>query len=184
MYDELYEAWKKEKEFADIQPLPRDFYAKLADYVKRLREERRMLDERTLRGGLIQKEEENARRLIEELVKTRYEKAMRLVMDGEIVSTSSLTDEEARLYEGVYPQTEAHHSFLKDLLLGRLPEVKKREAKPKGMTVIRILKEIPPIIGADMKTYGPFKPEDIATLPDENAKILIKQGAAMEIETQ
>jgi len=33
-----------------------------------------------------------------------------------------------------------------------------------------------------MKTYGPFKPEDIASLPEENARILIKQGAAMEVE--
>jgi len=35
-----------------------------------------------------------------------------------------------------------------------------------------------------MKTYGPFKPEDIATLPTENARILIKQGVALEVEAK
>jgi DNA replication initiation complex subunit (GINS family) len=33
-----------------------------------------------------------------------------------------------------------------------------------------------------MKTYGPFKAEDIASLPVENAKILIKQGLAERVE--
>jgi DNA replication factor GINS len=47
---------------------------------------------------------------------------------------------------------------------------------------VRFLKEVPAIIGADMKTYVPFKPEDIATLPVENAKALIKQEVAMEVE--
>jgi len=48
--------------------------------------------------------------------------------------------------------------------------------------VVRFVQEVPAIIGVDMKTYGPFKPEDIATLPAENAKILIKKGLAVEIE--
>jgi DNA replication factor GINS len=48
--------------------------------------------------------------------------------------------------------------------------------------VVRLLKEIPEIVGADMKTYGPFKPEDVATVPKENAKTLIKQGLAVEVE--
>jgi DNA replication initiation complex subunit (GINS family) len=35
-----------------------------------------------------------------------------------------------------------------------------------------------------MKTYGPFKPEDVASLPQENAKILVKQGVAVEVEAK
>jgi DNA replication initiation complex subunit (GINS family) len=45
------------------------------------------------------------------------------------------------------------------------------------------LKEVPAIIGADMKTYGPFKVEDVAALPVENTKILVKQGLAERVET-
>jgi len=33
-----------------------------------------------------------------------------------------------------------------------------------------------------MKVYGPFKREDVGVLPLENAKILLKQGLAAEIE--
>ena len=33
-----------------------------------------------------------------------------------------------------------------------------------------------------MKTYGPFVAEDVASLPVENAKMLVKQGLAVSIE--
>jgi DNA replication initiation complex subunit (GINS family) len=33
-----------------------------------------------------------------------------------------------------------------------------------------------------MATFGPFKVEDVASLPLENAKILVKQGLAERIE--
>jgi DNA replication initiation complex subunit (GINS family) len=32
-----------------------------------------------------------------------------------------------------------------------------------------------------MKAYGPFKAEDVASLPIENARILIKQGLAEKV---
>jgi hypothetical protein len=45
-----------------------------------------------------------------------------------------------------------------------------------------VSEDVPAIIGADMKTYCPFKVEDIAFLPVKNAKILIKQGLAEKLE--
>ena len=49
---------------------------------------------------------------------------------------------------------------------------------------IRFLKDVPTIVGADMKTYGPFKEEDVASLPAENAEVLIKRGVVVEVEAQ
>jgi DNA replication factor GINS len=182
LYDELFEAWRKEGENAEIQPLPKGFYTKLAAYVKKIREERRMLDKKTVKGRLIQKEEENVGNVVEDLVRTRYEKMMRKVAEGEIVPTATLAEEEEALYREAASQADSFQVFAKGILKGRLPKEKK--TGPKDVMVVRILQEIPEIVGADMKTYGPFKPEDIVTLPKENAKTLIKQGAATEVETQ
>lgn len=182
MYDELFEAWRKEKETREIQPLPKEFYGKLAEYVKRIREEKRMLDERTVKGKLLLEEEENVKSMTEELARTRYGKMMRMVAEGEIVPTTVLAEEEENLYREAASQADSFQSFVKDLLQGRL--LRERKAGPEGLMIVRILKEMPEIIGVDMKTYGPFKPEDIANLPKENAKTLIKQGVAMEVETQ
>jgi len=41
---------------------------------------------------------------------------------------------------------------------------------------------VPAIIGSNMKTYGPFKTEEIASLPAENAKIFVKQGLAEKVD--
>ena len=55
------------------------------------------------------------------------------------------------------------------------------QASHKRVT-LRFVKNIPAIIGADMKTYGPFIVEDVASLPVENAKMLVKQGLAVLVE--
>jgi len=182
MYDELFETWKKEKETTEIQPLPKNFYARLADYVKKTGEEKRMLDEKTVKARLLQKEEENVKKIIAKMIKARYDKIMRMVASGESVPAATLTVEEEGVYRDVRTQADSYQDFLKGILQGRLPKERKPEAR--GLMVIRILKELPQIIGADMKTYGPFKPEDIASIPEENARNLVKQGAATEIETQ
>ena len=182
MYDELYGAWKREKESVEVQALPRDFYARLAEYVKRIREESRMLDKKTTKARLMRRELENVEKMVSELVQLRYEKALRKTITEKIVPRETLTAEEEKLHGEILPSAESYQSFLKDMLRGRLSRVERKE-RPKQL-VVRFLQAIPAIIGSDMKTYGPYKPEDIATLPPENARILIKQGVAEEISTQ
>jgi len=180
MYDELLEAWSKEKMNEEIQPLPKDFYIRLTEYIRKIREEQRMLDEKTVRGSLMKKEEENVRKMVKELIQARYEKIIQLTLKGETAPVAHLTDEEERIFQESSLQFDYFKKLTEKILQGRL---KKGEEKPKdGLVVVRILREIPEIIGVDMKTYGPFKPEDIASLPAENARTLIKQGAAIEIE--
>jgi DNA replication factor GINS len=86
------------------------------------------------------------------------------------------------LYAEIPPLAESYQALFKEVSRGRLPGMKSKK-KAKGM-VVRFLKEVPEIVGADMKTYGPFKAEDVATLPVENAKALIKQEVAVEVETK
>ncbi len=182
MYNELYEAWTKERETLEIQALPKDFYVKLAGYMKRMKEESRMLDEKTVRAKLLRRESNNVKKMVKELIQLRYEKALRKAMDDEVVAKEALTYEEEKMLGEVSPSIESHQTLLKDILGGRSPRIDVKE-KPKTM-ILRFIQEIPAIIGADMRTYGPFKPEDIASLPVENARILAKQGVAVEVEAK
>jgi len=62
---------------------------------------------------------------------------------------------------------------------GELYEPRPPYIRPTGLAVqVRILKDIPGIVGVDFNTYGPYKAGEIAWLPKENAEILIKQGVA------
>ena len=49
-------------------------------------------------------------------------------------------------------------------------------------TLVRFLKETPPLVGIDLINYGPFEKEDIANLPQKNAKILLIEKFAEKIE--
>ena len=182
MYDELYEALKTENENVEIQRLPKDFYAKIAVYMKKIREERRMLDEKTTKAKLLNREFKNVKNMAEKLFRLRYDKVRKKALARETVPREVLTEEEEKLYGEILPLAEAYQTFLKDILQGRLSSVEKEE-KPKKI-LLRFVQEIPAIVGSDMKTYGPFEPEDLATLPSENARILIKQGVAVEVETK
>ncbi|MBX5327190.1 MAG: hypothetical protein ACQXXH_08045 [Candidatus Bathyarchaeia archaeon] len=183
MYDEVYDAWKREEENAELQPLSKDFYNRLADYVKRIREESRMLDENTAKARLIRHELRNAHRLIESLIKLRYEKIFNATVSGQTIPNESLAEGEEKLLQKIVPIAESFQEFLKNIILGRLTrgEGEKREVSS-SRVLVRFLKDMPAIIGADMKTYGPFKAEDVGTVPAENAKVLIKQGIAAKID--
>jgi DNA replication factor GINS len=99
---------------------------------------------------------------------------------GEKVPTDVLTVEEEKIYKEISSFAEAYRNLVKNILHGYAPkagiETKRRRV------VLRFLKDVPAIVGADMDTYGPFKAEDIASLPVENAKILSKQGLAEMVE--
>jgi DNA replication factor GINS len=181
MYDEVYDTWKRERENIELQLLSKDFYTRLANYVKRIREESRMLDASTAKAKLIKHELRNAHRLIEELVKLRYEKMFQAAASGKTIANEVLTAEEEKSYAKILPFAESYQDFLKNILLGRLPRSEGEKETHKHV-LVRFLKDVPAIIGADMKTYGPFRTEDVGTVPIENAKALVKQGIAAKIE--
>jgi len=181
VYNELYEAWRQEKASHELQPLPKDFYVKLSEYLKKIREESRMLDEKTTRARLLMREAENVREMVQKLVMLRHTKTVEAVSAGESVHLDGLTREEERLVKDVAPSFESFQALLKEIIGGRLQQVSPEKPDKR---VLRFLKEIPAIIGADMKTYGPFQPQDVASLPAENAKILTKQGIAVEVEVK
>lgn len=183
MYNELYEAWKKEKENTEIQGLPKDFYASLAEYIEKIRKETRMLDKKTAKARLVERELENGRKMVKELVELRYRKSVTDAVNEKVVSRDALTKEEEKLHSEFTPLAESYQKLLKNILRGKTSRVKKKKEKPKR-TLVRLLQEVPAIIGSDMKPYGPFKAEDVATLPTENARILISQGAAVEVEVK
>ncbi len=182
MYNELYELWKTEKEISGIQQLPKNFYARIAEYVQKLKEENRMLDKKTTKSKLMDTEFKYVKSMVCEILEVRFKKLREKALNRETVARDVLTEEEAKIFDSVLPLAENYQTFCKDILRGHLSPVKKDVKRT--MTVLRIVQEIPALVGADMKTYGPFGPEDIATLPPENARLLVKQGAAVEVDAQ
>jgi DNA replication initiation complex subunit (GINS family) len=180
MYNELYGIWKREIESAELERLPADFYSKIVDYLRRHKQEGRMLDKKTVKANLLKREAQGVKRMVRELIRARYRKLVRKAAKGEKVPSDVLTAEEEKIYTRALSLSEAYSSFAKSILRGDIPEA--NIGQKNRRTLLRFFKNVPAIIGADMKTYGPFAIEDVASLPIENAKILVKQGLAEKVE--
>ncbi|MEM3673150.1 MAG: hypothetical protein QW468_02835 [Candidatus Bathyarchaeia archaeon] len=180
MYNKLYEVWKDEVENVELVKLPKNFYSELAEYLKRLREESRMIDKKTVKASLLKSEMQNAKRMIREIAHLRYRKLIRKMAKGEKVPADVLTVEEERIYKETSSFAEAYRNLVRNILHGYAPKVDVEKRRKR--VAMRFLKDVPAIVGVDMETYGPFKAEDVASLPVENAKILSKQGLAEIIE--
>jgi DNA replication factor GINS len=180
VYDELYAAWQRELESTTLGSLSSDFYVRIGDYLRRIKEESRMLDKKTVKASLLEHELQNVKRMLQELVQARYKKMIRIISDGQKAPSDLLTVEEAKMCAGFLPFTEAYQRFAKSLLQGQVSKVDAERVHKR--VALRFVKAVPAVIGADMNIYGPFKVEDVASLPVENAKILVKQGFAEVIE--
>lgn len=181
MYNSLYNSWLKEKKNAELQKLPKDFYAKLTGYIVEIRQKGRMLDRNSPKAKLISQELGRVKWLMEELAKLRFEKIVELANSTDSPKVESLTHEEERALSELKATFESFQSFLKGALRGKKPKVDNSNTPTKRL-LLRFLKEVPAIVGEDLKVYGPFSVEDVATLPIGNAKVLMKQGVATKIE--
>ena len=200
-YSTLQKAWEKERNEEELQDIPDTLLHEMKDYITTLN--RTPTDEDTLSGQLTKKEKEYANRMLRELTEDRLRKIVTREARGEPINAQAMTPEEQRL-----------HSNLRQLLAGYrqgadLPEIievttqtKSKPSKPAPvkrkkptpqpvikpddveLIVVRFLQPVPAIMGIDMKAYGPFQPEELGTLPTQNAENLIKRGIAKKVEVQ
>jgi DNA replication initiation complex subunit (GINS family) len=139
-----------------------------------------MLDKKTVKASLLEHEMHHVKRMLEELVWARYKKLIKIITESQKIPSDSLTVEEAKACTGFLSFTEAYQNFAKNLLQGQASRVDVEKVHRR--VVLRFVKPVPAVIGADMKTYGPFKVEDLASLPADNAKMLVRQGLAVQVE--
>jgi len=184
LYAELLSVWQRETESSELVPLPSDFYSKVSDYVGRIEEELKGLDKKTLRAGLLEHEMQNVRLLVRKVTRIRCRKLKRAIAENQKTPPGVLTPEEEKMCSGLLSFAQAYRTFAKNLIEGQAAKVEAEiPDQPHRRIALRFLKPIPAIVGSDMKTYGPFAAEDVASLPVENARVMVKQGLAAIIET-
>ena len=192
MYNELYSAWQREIDDPTLGGLQLDFYAKISQYLKHIKEEDKVLDKKSVKTSLLEHESVNVERMLKELLGSRYRKIIKTVTKTQKLPAELVTVEEARMCEPFADFTKSYHKFTDDVMQGQLnvepikvlvkTETNAAVSQTHKRSTIRFLKNIPAIMGADMKSYGPFIAEDVASLPPQNAQILVKQGLAVLVE--
>ena len=116
--------------------------------------------------------------LTELLINKRLEKTSSM-------SYSILTDEEKFIIDSNNEMDERKEMVISGIINGKSKflEITSTKHKTKPITV-RFVKECDEIVGVDSEKYGPFKPEDVATIPNENAQALISNGIALKVRIE
>lgn len=173
----LYSIVLRETEIDQIQELDSDLYKTISKYVGELKRQEFDGVENKVKNSLIDMITE----LISLLIKIRLEK---IVNSGDFDITN-LLDEEKYILDSEEEKLDRKEMIVNATINGKVKLLesisKKHKTKP---IVVRFIKEMDEMVGADLEKYGPFKTEDIATIPYENAKALISKNIAVKVRLE
>jgi len=163
----------QEHENNSIQKIDSTLYNSVSKLIGNLKSQEYDGPEGKIKIGLVNMLTE----LTSSLLKTRLEKAILNNADH-----SALLDEEKYILNSQEEMIERKEIILSGIINGKskLLESITQDNKTK-LIAVRFLEEVEELSGADAKKYGPFKPEDIATLPYEDAQNLITKKSAVKI---
>lgn len=181
--DELYRIWKAEKNEKGLQKLPSSFYAEIARLLNDSKVSSAGAGQDQTQKAILEREYNILRRLGSELAETRMKKIIDAALSRQDIPIDFLTHEEEQFAKEISIRIGDHCRFIDQLTKAGPQSEKPPPSKPveARLELVRFLSDFPAIIGVDLKTYGPFKAEDIATLPAENASALINQGVVKQV---
>ncbi|WP_148685447.1 hypothetical protein [Candidatus Nitrosocosmicus hydrocola] len=95
---------------------------------------------------------------------------------------SNLTDEEKYVFFGNREREKRIDIILRMLLDGKPKTLEKIVSSiNENVVMVRFLDSMDQFVGVNMNKYGPFKKDDVAILPFENARSILETKKAVEI---
>ena len=167
-----------ETQSGGLFPLPSDFYAGISAYSQKLKRSASAgASEMTIRLAAVQARMIES--MVRELLQLRIGKAMRQsgilqLLPEERYVCSAEQKFEKRLQTFVEAVSAGQPSFI---------EFAHVTESQRNITV-RFVKHVNELVGLDLRRYGPFEPEDVASIPAASADILIAGGDAIEVTTR
>ena len=172
--NKLHHIVLRETESDSIQEINPDFYRNLSDFIGDLKKQEFDGVESKIKEVII----DTATELTSLLINIRLDKISKL----DNIDFKNLLDEEKFILDAEEEQRERIEMILSATINGKSKFLESISQNHKTKTVvIRFLQEVDEIIGADLEKYGPFKTEDIATIPYENAQALIAKNIATKV---
>ena len=154
-----------------------DFYRNLSDFIGNLKKQEFDGVENKIKNTMI----DMATELTSLLIDIRLDK----ISKSSVLEISNLLDEEKFILDSQEEQRERTEMILSATINGKSKFLESLVQNHKTKkVVIRFLTDVDEIIGADLEKYGPFKSEDIATIPYENAQALIIKNVATKVNLE
>jgi hypothetical protein len=122
------------------------------------------------------KEIEMVKYLWNDLLKIRKHKLDAAVAGGVPVNEECLLD-----FEVEYFRSLRGMAFKYDGGRDIFPDTRANRELSSNYLTVRLVQDAGELVGLDLRTYGPFKKEDIVYMPKEHAEILINDGKAKRV---
>src|ERR1051325_1853196 len=191
---EVYSLLLKEVQMPTLQSIPFDIYKSVAATLEKLKAQEYEGLNRDLRDRIVNMLSQclilllhiRQRKLLEQPTQVESQKAEMSSLQLEIlpgVDYSKLTNEEKYILDAQREFNIRKRSVLAATLQGRpkvLESISSRFLSKQ--TVVRFIKPMEQFIGVNMAKYGPYHEEDVAVLPFENARSLMENGIAVQLE--
>ena len=172
MYTALLERWQAERDAFDLLPLRDSFLQNLREYIEQVLERTQSEELTALQRQLLETELTNLQFMMKNLLQMRVKKILTHLFDQEI-DYDLLTRTERRFADQISRNLRSVLLPVNDLFTPL-----EEEGGSSRLLLVRFLEDHPQLIGVDLKTYGPFRADDLATLPAENARLIIRKNQA------
>ncbi len=199
-YETLYEMLRREKYSQELEEIDKDFYARAVKY---LMEKQKLVQSQKETNTVFaaeaiktQRQMDNAMKLIQEIYERRENKITQLALLssrlGRKETPPKMLPEEKRIYDEVFATMNRYRSgILHNILSGKVPNIEedapkaiKRQHEESEHKLMRFTSPVPKFVAEDLKTYGPFEAEDLATIPARAAEVIVTKKRGEEIKNE
>ncbi len=189
-YDEIQKTWSREVETDDLQSLEDSRLGKMVSALQELRVQHANTSaEDSLRADLLTRAIQNIEYMLADLLKLRRAKMLSSALSlKRPVGNMTLPEEE--FYNRVSRAVEGHSEFMDEILAGKkrpddtttLVESSGAAENEIEYVTVRFTRPIETaFVGIDEATYGPFREEDVAVIPADNARSWLRDGTVMRV---
>jgi len=192
-YKQIYQLWRNERRTATLLEVKSSLFSTIRQLISTLQKELEQIDPQDkVSVRVIEERINRLDKILHDLTKIRTHKIIHAIFNNTI-NKKGLAAEELDLVNSLEKIFKAHNKrsilgeISKDFLENKEAITTEGEAKNNYMTV-RILEDLPEIVDAlgtsdsQVRSFGPFKKEDIVKLPLRYAKTLIMKNAADRVD--
>ncbi len=173
LYEQLFRFWRENRTNKILVKLPEDFYPRNSVIIRNFQKSIDNPLENAIQATIILR----MRFLLQDTLLLRLSKIIEIVKKNRIIDPSLLSPEEVK-FLALIKEGGLFVEGASEAIIGKTQGL---IIDGRKYTLVRILENLPAIIGTDLATYGPFKKEDIILIPYDNAQILIVKKMATEI---
>ena len=189
----------RERSSSSLQRVEKDLYANIGAYMKNLEKKLAEVPKESKKSFFLDDELKSAKKLSKFLFEKRMGKIINTAArtaktaktaKGDLTSDrDALTREEYEMLERLVEMIKCgRENILKimneekayKMVAGSKDKKKGKKMEMKGICLARSLKDVPEFMGSNGESYI-IHEEDIITLPEETAKMLIKSGLAIKL---